>query len=111
MKTIALGLLFGAALLPAATLRADEAAAGRGGAGELVVVAVQDLNLTDEQTSKIAEIRKEYRPKIAEARNELSSVVQEEMNKVRGILTPDQRTKLQNMRMERKENRGEGLAQ
>jgi hypothetical protein len=36
---------------------------------------VQDLNLTDDQEAKIAEIRKEGETKVAEARKELAGVV------------------------------------
>jgi Spy/CpxP family protein refolding chaperone len=73
-------------------------------------VAVQDLNLSDEQEAKIADIRKEFQPKAQEAARELGGLVKEEVEKVRAVLTAEQREKLQAAREERKEGRGEGLA-
>jgi Spy/CpxP family protein refolding chaperone len=78
-----------------------------GANGETIV----DLNLTDEQEAKIAEIRKESRPKVEEAAKELSGLVKEEVEKVRGILTPEQRQKVQAMRDIHRENRAAGVAQ
>jgi Spy/CpxP family protein refolding chaperone len=72
---------------------------------------VQDLNLTDDQEAKIAEIRKEYRPKVQEAGKELAGIVKEEMDKVQAVLTPEQKTKLEAAKEERQERRAEGLAQ
>jgi Spy/CpxP family protein refolding chaperone len=77
----------------------------------VVLVEVQDLNLTDEQETKIADIRKECGPKVQEAAKELAGIVKEEVEKVRAILTPDQKAKLEADREERKERRAEGLAQ
>jgi Spy/CpxP family protein refolding chaperone len=73
-------------------------------------VGVQDLNLSDEQEAKIADIRKEFQPKIQEAARELGGLVKEEVEKVRAVLTAEQREKLQAAREERKEQRGAGLA-
>jgi Spy/CpxP family protein refolding chaperone len=42
----------------------------------------KELNLTDEQKTKIANIRKEYRPKVHEAGNKLRSAVREEMEQI-----------------------------
>ncbi len=72
---------------------------------------IQDLNLTDEQEAKIADIRKEYRPKVQEAGKELAAVVKEEVGKVSGVLTAEQKEKLAAAKEERKENRAEGLAE
>jgi Spy/CpxP family protein refolding chaperone len=72
---------------------------------------MQDLNLTDEQETKIADIRKEFRPRIQEAGKDLASIVKEEVAKVRGVLTPEQLERVQAMREERKEHRAEGLCE
>jgi Spy/CpxP family protein refolding chaperone len=83
----------------------------REGVGQGLAERIQDLNLTDEQETKIADIRKESRPKIQEAAKELAGVGKEEMEKIHGVLTPDQRQKLQALREERKEHRAAGLAE
>jgi len=49
------------ATLPAAAEEADQKPGGG------LAARVQDLNLTDEQETKIADIRKEYRPNVQEA--------------------------------------------
>ena len=92
------------AALPAAA--EEKAKAG----GELAA-RMQDLNLTNEQEAKIEDIRKEYKPKVKEAGKELDAVVKEEVEKVRGVLTPEQRTKLAAAKEEREEHRAEGLAE
>lgn len=79
-------------------------------AGEGMVARIQDLNLTDQQEAKIADIRKECQPKIQEAAKDPAAVVKEEEDKIRDVLTPEQREKLQAMREEREEHRMEGLA-
>ena len=56
------------AALPAA---AEEKAAEK--PGEALAARIQDLNLTDEQEAKIAEIRKECRPEVQKAAKELAS--------------------------------------
>jgi Spy/CpxP family protein refolding chaperone len=71
----------------------------------------QDLNLTDEQEAKIADIRKECRPEVEKAAKELAAVVQEEVDKVRKILTPEQQQKLRAFAEERREHRLEGLCE
>jgi Spy/CpxP family protein refolding chaperone len=83
----------------------------REGVGQGLAERIQDLNLTDEQETKIADIRKECRPKIQEAAKELAGVGKEEMEKIHGVLTPEQRQKLQALREERKEHRAAGLAE
>jgi Spy/CpxP family protein refolding chaperone len=101
----ALGVLVYAAV-PAA---AEQGSAARAVGG--LVARLQDLDLTDEQEAKIMDIRKEYRPKVQEAAGELAAVVKEEVDKVRGVLTPEQRTKLEAARDERQELRAEGLSE
>ena len=61
--------------------------------GEGLAERIQDLNLTDEQEAKIADIRKESRPKVEEAAKELGVVVKQEEDKVRAVLTPEQTEK------------------
>jgi Spy/CpxP family protein refolding chaperone len=79
--------------------------------GDDSAARIRDLNLTDEQEAKIEDIRSEYRPKVQEAGKELAGVVREEMDKVRAVLTPEQKTKLEAAKEERRERRAEGLAQ
>jgi Spy/CpxP family protein refolding chaperone len=93
------------AALPAAAQGADEKAAV--GLAE----RIQDLNLTDEQEAKIADIRKEYKPKVREAAKDLTGIVKEEVEKVRDVLTPEQRKKLEEAKEERKELRAERLTE
>jgi Spy/CpxP family protein refolding chaperone len=87
------------------TLRAAEKAKTEG-----TEVAIQDLNLSDEQEARIAEIRKECQPKVQEAARELAGLVKNEVEKVRGVLTAEQKEKLQAAKEERKERHHEGLA-
>jgi Spy/CpxP family protein refolding chaperone len=111
MRTLCTALTLVAALGIAPRLFADDKAQGQtNGEGEGLAARIQDLNLTDEQEAKIADIRKEAGPKVEEAAKELAAVGKEEVDKVRQVLTPDQRTKLQARREERKEHRIEGLA-
>jgi Spy/CpxP family protein refolding chaperone len=99
-----LGMALYAVLPAAAQERAEKA---------VVVLRerIQDVQLTDEQEAKIADIRKEYRPKVEEAAKELAGLVKEEMEKVRGVLTPEQKRKLEEAKEERKEFRGERLTE
>src|SRR5262245_39958790 len=71
----------------------------------------QELDLTDEQEAKIAEIQKEGRPKIEGATKELATVAKEEADKVMAVLTPEQKAKVTALREERKELRSEGVAE
>ena len=50
------------------------------------IANLRDLNLTDEQKTKLAEIRKEYRPKIQEAGNKLRASVREEVGMIVAVL-------------------------
>ena len=50
------------------------------------VANFKDLDLTDEQKTKIAEIRQEYPPKIHEAGNKLRAIVREELEMIVGVL-------------------------
>ena len=72
---------------------------------------MQDLQLTDDQEAKIADIRKEYRTKVQEAGKDLAAIVKEEVEKAHGVLTPEQKTKLEAFKEERQEHRAEGLAE
>jgi Spy/CpxP family protein refolding chaperone len=108
MKTLsaALVLLVGAMVCP--SLWADEPKATK--VGEGIAERFQDLNLTDQQEAKIADIRKEYRPKVEDAAKELAGLVKEGVEKIRAALTPEQREKLQALKEERAERREECLA-
>jgi Spy/CpxP family protein refolding chaperone len=105
MRFLSVALFLVAVLAIAPKLIADDQENEKG-----LVARFQDLNLTDEQDAKIAEIRKECRPKVEEAVKELASVVKEELGKIEEVLTPEQKTKLQALKEERKEHRFEGLA-
>ena len=85
---------------------------GVGGEGvrERLAARMADLHLSDEQDTKIAEIRKECRPKVKAAAEDLAAVVKEEVEKVRALLTPEQKEKLETLKEERKEHRIEGVA-
>jgi Spy/CpxP family protein refolding chaperone len=76
----------------------------------VLVERIQDLNLTDAQEAKIADIRKEYRPKVQEAAKEVTGIVREEVEKMQAVLTPQQKQKLQTLREERQEHREDCLA-
>jgi len=80
----------------------------QGEAGGLVE-RIQDVNLTDDQETKIAEIRKECGPEIQKAMKELAAVVKEEVEKVHAALTPEQKEKLTTLKEERKELRTDRL--
>ena len=71
----------------------------------VLVERIQDLQLTEAQETKIADIRKECRPKVQEAAQELRGLVKEEVGKIRDALTAEQKQKLQELREERKEHR------
>jgi Spy/CpxP family protein refolding chaperone len=109
MKTLSVALTLLLAATAGTLLYARDDKPGPAGANS--TETFHDLNLTDEQEAKIADIRKECRPKVQEAAKELSGLVKEEMEKVRAVLTPEQREKLQAMRDLRKEHRAAGLAQ
>ena len=50
------------------------------------IANMKDLNLTDEQKDKIADIRKAYRPKVQEAGNKLRATVKEEVEAILAVL-------------------------
>jgi Spy/CpxP family protein refolding chaperone len=50
------------------------------------IANLKELNLTDEQKTKLMDIRKEFRPKVHEAGNKLREVVREEVEKVIAVL-------------------------
>ncbi len=104
MKTLLAALLL-VTVLACPALQAQQA-----GGGEVLIVKIQDLNLTDAQESKIADIRKDCQVKVQQAAEELSAFVKEEVEKVRGVLTAAQKQKLQDLKEEREESRLEGVA-
>jgi Spy/CpxP family protein refolding chaperone len=76
-----------------------------------LVERFQDLNLTDEQEAKIANIQNENRPKVQAAARELAGTIKEEVDKVMVVLTPAQKEKLAALRDERKELKAEDLCE
>jgi len=81
------------------------------GVGVVLVERIQDLDLTDDQEAKIADIRKEFRPRVEKEARELAALAKEEVEKVRAVLTPKQREQLQAMKDERKEMKFERLCE
>jgi Spy/CpxP family protein refolding chaperone len=77
---------------------------------KVLVVTVQDIELTDEQEAKIAAIRKEYASKIKEDAKQLKTLANEQLDKIRGVFTPEQRAKIQSIIAERKNFQEESLA-
>jgi Spy/CpxP family protein refolding chaperone len=102
---LAVGML-AYATLPAA---ADDKPGQRATGGP--AARIQDLHLTDQQETRIADLRKEYQPKVQAAAKDLAAVVKEEVVKVQGVLTAEQKQKLQAAREELKEMRAESLAE
>jgi Spy/CpxP family protein refolding chaperone len=102
MRTLSAGLTLVLAMSVGAAWGDDEAKEVR---VTVLVEKIQDLQLTDAQEAKIADIRKECRPKVQEAARELGALGKEEVVKVRDILTEEQKQKLQELREERKEHR------
>ncbi len=112
MKTLWAILMLAASLAVCPRLCADDKAPGdRTAAAANLAERIQDLNLTDDQEAKIADIRKEYRPKVEDAAKDLAALVKAEVEKARGVLTDDQKTKLAAMKDEREDLREERLAE
>jgi Spy/CpxP family protein refolding chaperone len=112
MKTLWAILMLAAVLAVGPRLYADDKGPGeRTAAAGKLAERIRDLNLTDDQEAKIADIRKEYRPKVDEAAKDLAALVKGEVEKVRGVLTDDQKTKLAAMKEEREDLREERLAE
>ena len=107
MRTLIAGtVLVVATLICPRLYAADEPKVGEG-----LAERIQDLNLSDEQEAKIADIQKDHQPKVQEAAKELAAVIKQEEDKVRAVLTPEQTEKLQALKEERKERRHEGLCE
>jgi Spy/CpxP family protein refolding chaperone len=110
-RTLSAVLTLAVAMVVGPRLWADEKTSDdRDVVGIVVVERVQDLNLTDEQEAKIADIRKECRPKVQEAARELAGLIKGEVEKIRGVLTSEQKEKIQALHAQRKEHRFDGLA-
>jgi Spy/CpxP family protein refolding chaperone len=50
------------------------------------IANLQDLNLTEEQKTQIAEIRKEFRPKVHEAGNKVRAAIREEVEAILAVI-------------------------
>src|SRR5437762_10666156 len=61
------------------------------GARETLVERIQDLDLTDAQEAKIAELRKEFRPRVEKAVKELATLVKDQLEKMQAVITPEQK--------------------
>src|SRR5262245_16671630 len=70
------GLVLAIGAYPAVRMAADDKP-DRPGAKALIE-RIQDLNLTDEQEAKIADIQKEYKPKVEEAAKDLAAIGKEQ---------------------------------
>jgi Spy/CpxP family protein refolding chaperone len=111
MKTLVafVTLVVGMAIYANAPTFAQEKSAQPAAGG--LAERMQDLNLTDQQEAKIAEIRKEFKSKVQEAAKELAAIDKDEVERVRGLLTPEQKTKLESFKEQRHERRPQGLAE
>jgi Spy/CpxP family protein refolding chaperone len=105
MRSLIVGTMVGVLLWAPSKLLAQQAAGGR------LSERVRDLQLTDEQEAKIADIRKEYQPKVQEAAKDLAAVVKEEVEKVQAVLTAEQKAKVQQAKEELRGMRAESLAE
>ncbi|HZL88593.1 MAG TPA: hypothetical protein VFB96_09495 [Pirellulaceae bacterium] len=104
MRTVYAVLALLVAMWASVQLAAQEARA-------ILVERIQELNLTDEQEAKIAEIQNAARPKVQAAARQLAAVAKEEADKAMAVLTPEQKEKLAANREERKELRAEGMSE
>ena len=104
MRILSALLALAALMTSGGLLAADEPKADG-----VLVERLQDLNLTEDQETRIAEIMKEFRTRNEEARKELAGLVKEELEKMRAVLTPAQKEKLETLKEERREGREECL--
>jgi Spy/CpxP family protein refolding chaperone len=104
MRTVRPVLTLLVAMLATVPLAAQERRAA-------LVERIQELNLTDEQEAKIAEIQKAARPKVEAAAKALAAVAKEEVDKAMVVLTPQQKEKLAAAKEDRKELRAEGVSE
>jgi len=104
MAALALALVLGLAVYSTLSAAAEE----RTG---VLAEKIQDMNLTDDQEARIAEIRKEYQPKVLEAAKEFAVAVKEEVDEVRAVLTAEQKEKFRELKEERREHKAEGVGQ
>jgi len=104
MKVVSPVLTLLVAMWASATIAAQEVRA-------VLVERIQELNLSDEQEAKIAEIQKAGRPKVEAAAKELAAVAKEEADKALAVLTPEQKEKVAAMKEDRKELRAEGVGE
>src|SRR5262249_39913953 len=84
--------------LSGAIARAALVSVSAAGQVAVVVERIQDLDLTDAQETKIAEIRKQHQPKVQAAAKELGTFLKEEDEKIRGVLTAEQQKQIQAMK-------------
>ena len=104
MRTLRPVLALLVAMVASGTLAAQERRA-------ILVEKIQELNLSDEQEAKIAEIQKADRPKVEAAAKALAAVAKEEADKALAVLTPEQKEKAAAAKEERKELRAEGVSE
>jgi Spy/CpxP family protein refolding chaperone len=107
MRTLSAALILVLAMSVAAAWADDKE---KGGRFTILVEKIQDLQLSDAQEAKIADIRKACRPKVQEAAKELGALVKEEVEKIGDVLTAEQKQKLQELKEERKDHREQCVA-
>jgi Spy/CpxP family protein refolding chaperone len=110
MRTLSAALALALAVAFGGAPRPTNAKEEPKGTVVIVLERFQDLNLTEAQEAKIAEIRKEHRTKVQEAHKELTNLLKEEMDKIHGVLTDQQKEKLKTWKDDRTECREECLA-
>jgi Spy/CpxP family protein refolding chaperone len=107
MAVVALGV----AVAVLATLPVGAAQKTGEKVGEGLAERIQDLDLTDAQEAKVAEIRKQCQPKVQEAAKGLAALLKQEEDKIRDVLTPEQQAMVKKMKEKRAEFRGERLGE
>ena len=80
------------------------------GQPKMLVVSIQDIELTEEQEAQIEAIRKEFGTKIKDEAKELKTLTTAQMDRIRNVFTPEQRAKIQDIIAERREFKEESLA-
>jgi Spy/CpxP family protein refolding chaperone len=100
-----------AALAIVGLAQAQEQKRPREAVAERMQERVQDLDLTDEQEAKIAEVREEHKKTIEACAKDLKSLLAEENDKIQAVLTAEQRTKAGELKDDRKDHRAESLAE
>jgi Spy/CpxP family protein refolding chaperone len=88
----------------------ENAADAENGQARRLVVAIQDIDLTDKEEAQIAAIRKEYRETNEDGAKELKQLAADEVYRIRALFTLEQLPKIRTIITERREFKEESLA-